>query len=110
MQTAASVTAKLGPKLGLQSAAASRHSVALLHRAQRLTKAVTARPTLRHIAMMSYAQAYPEPAPAPRSNRVYTNYSVGRISLSQRTQKSLDRYITRFAASIFCRYTKVQLL
>lgn len=72
MQTAVSLTAKLG----MQPATASRHSVAHLHRAARLNKAVHARPMLRHISVMSYPQAYPEPAPAPRSSRVYTNFSV----------------------------------
>ena len=72
MHTAASVTAKLS----LQSATASRHGIAHLPRVARLNHAVKARPMVRHITAMSYPQAYPEPASAPRSNRVYTGVAL----------------------------------
>ena len=72
MQTARSIT----PKLTTPAYLGSRASVLSLHRAAGASKVAAVHPKVRQISVMSYPQAYPEPAPAARSNRVYTNFAV----------------------------------
>lgn len=72
MQGVGSMTARLGGQTLSPAPAGAAH----LQRPFKGSRMQKFRPVQRLITTMSYPQAYPEPASAARSNRVYTNFAV----------------------------------